>query len=180
MTRAINEGYFDWLCREAGALHHRNPHRTYWHLLKQLHLTPFRWTIRNDDNRAEDGKLLREEYLDWGIGDPDLPDAPASILEILVALSRRVAFESYGSPADWFWKLLSNLDMQHYTDANYDDFVEQDVGQALELFVSRKYGSDGRGGIFPLRYPRADQRRQELWYQMSAYILEGDDVANGP
>lgn len=180
MTIAHNEGYFDWLCREAGALHNRNPHRTYWRLLHHLHLTPFRWSIRNDDNRAEDGKFLREEYLDWGASDPDMPDAPASILEMLVALSRRVAFESYGSPADWFWKLLENLDMKHYTDANWDDFVEQDVGQALELLNSRKYGEDGRGGLFPLRYPHTNQRRVELWYQMSAYILEGADVANGP
>lgn len=131
-----------------------------------------------------DAKELRTEYV--GDRSPDeqvWADIDASMLEVLIALSRRVSFEAYGTeatPAEWFWKLLENLDFRHYTDANYDDNVVADVTEALDILLDRTYHRDGRGGLFPLRRGRRDQRRTELWYQMSAYIVEGGEVDNGP
>jgi hypothetical protein len=139
--------------------------------------------VHNDDNRGEDGKQLRVEFLEvFGIdeGDDIWVDADASMLEVLVALSRRVSFESYSTPANWFWKLIANLDLSHYTDANYDQNVEAEVDEALELVITRRYAPDGRGGLFPHRMRCSNQRYVELWYQMSTYLEEGERVANGP
>jgi len=150
-------------------------------LIRQLHIKPFRWFVHNDSNRGEDGKELREEYLEiFRYSEPDWPDMDASMFEVLIALSRRAAFNSYGTPASWFWKMLENLDLRHYSDANYNDIVEQEVEEVLDNVLDRRYSPDGRGGLFPLRMPHHDQRKIELWYQLSAYILEGGEVDNGP
>lgn len=178
----MNDDYFGWLCALTAGPRNRKPQKTYFQLLHQLHSRQFSWFVHNDDNRGEDGKELRDEYLDWAQieGDDFFFSMDASVLEVLIALSRRVAFESYGSAADWFWKLLENLDLQHYTDSHFNEQVANDVEHTLDVVLDRRYGYDGRGGLFPLRRARTDQRRTELWYQMSAYVLEGLDVANGP
>lgn len=174
----MNEDYFSWLCSLTGS---RSVRRQYQNLLHQLHLKPFRWFVYNDDNRNEDGKELRYEYIgETGTDEPDQLDFDASMLEMLIALSRRASFESYGTPAEWFWKLIENLDLQHYTDANWDRGVEEEVNEALEMVIQRSYSIDGRGGLFPLRMAKNNQKRVELWYQLAAYLLEGEHVANGP
>lgn len=178
----MNDDYFSWLCGLTGRPKNRNPNRSYWKLLHQLHQKPFRWFVNNDGNRNEDGKELRQEFLErTGLEGEDIfLDMDASMLEMLLALSRRVAYESYGQPADWFWKMLENLDMRHYTDANYDENVAHEVDDAIEVVLDRDYGFEGRGGLFPLRMATTDQRRTELRYQMAAYIIEGWTVDNGP
>lgn len=179
----MSDDYFGWLCGLVARPRTRNSNRTYWSLLRQLHLTPFSWFVAHDGNRGEDGKELRDEYLFEHKnveGDDLFMDMDASMFEVLIALSRHIAFASYGESSDWFWKLLQNLDMRHYTDANYGEFVEAEVSEALTMVMQRTYGFDGRGGLFPLRNATTDQRRVELWYQMAAYLLEGEHVDNGP
>jgi hypothetical protein len=34
---------------------------------------------------------------------------------------------------------------------------------------------NGTGGLFPLKMPKVNQRRVEIWYQMSAFIEENFD-----
>jgi hypothetical protein len=150
-------------------------------LLHQLHLKEFRWFVHNDDNREENGKALREEFLDiHGQTEPDMPDAPASMLEILIVLSRMASYNSYGEPSEWFWKLIENLDLRNYTDAHFNHHLAEEVEVALEQVVNRSYMGDGRGGLFPLRYPQHDQRRVELWYQLSNYLLECEESGSWP
>lgn len=179
----MNDDYFGWLCSLTARPRNRNPHRTYWQLLHQLHLKPFRWLIEKDGNRDEDGKELRKEYLDQANiaeGDEMFLVMESSMLEMLIALARRTSFESYAEPADWFWKILENLDMRHYNDANYNDAISDEVDETLERILDRDYSYDGVGGMFPLRRATTDQRRTEIRYQMAAYIIEGWEVANGP
>jgi len=146
-----------------------------------MHLTEFRWTVRNDDNREEDGKNLRDEFMDiYDLVEPDQPDAPASMLEVLIVLSRMASYASYGTPSEWFWKMVENLDLRNYTDANFNAHIAEEVEVALEQVISRSYVEDGRGGLFPLRYPQHDQRRVELWYQLSAYLLECEESGSWP
>lgn len=169
--------YFSWLARLTG-----DRHESYSYLLHQLHTKPFDWYVHNDDNRGEDGKELRERYTDaYRISGEDLwPAGKASVLEVLLGLSGRLEFDT-DIPLDrWFWKLLENLGMQHYTDSQYSEHVEAEVDHALDIWLERKYESDGTGGIFPLRRAIHDQRRVELWYQMQAYLLESDYVDNWP
>lgn len=179
----LDDGYFEWLYRQIGSVRNRNPERSYWQLAKQLYTTSFSWSVPNDDNRCEDGLELRHEWIE----DNNIEDADrswllldCSFLEMLIALSRRLAFESEGEPGEWFWKLMQNLDFRGYTDAVWSTSIERQVSRTLERVVYRKYEPDGAGGLFPLRHPRRDQRQVELWYQMAQYVLEGDYLEHGP
>ena len=50
--------------------------------------------------------------------------------------------------------------------------VRDIVADAMAAIIWRTYDSNGYGGLFPLRNPREDQRKVELWYQLNAYLLE--------
>lgn len=183
MNEPINEGYFAWLYRLVDDSNSVRASRSHWALLQQLHATPFRWSVANDDNRNEDGKDLRKAFLqEFSIYEPDHQwlDLDASMLEMLIALSQRAAYESSGEPAEWFWKMMQNLELDRYTDSVFNGHIADEVEDKLEMLLFRDYNPDGVGGLFPLRNPSADQRRIELWYQLSAYLLEGEYVDNGP
>jgi hypothetical protein len=146
-----------------------------------MYQTRFVWSIHNDDNRAEDGRELRDEFLAETNSEAD--DAWAtlecSIFELLVALSRRAAYETENQATEWFWHFLGNLGLARYSDAvyrNYNHRTVTEVSEILDIFVTRSYGREGHGGLFPLRRARRDQRRVELWYQLQAYLLEGNGI----
>lgn len=179
INEPIEELYFKWLYGQVGSIRLRNRSRTYWSLLKQLHKTEFTWTIPKDENRAEDGRRLRYEFLDeTDVGyDDDWLDLGCSMLELLIGLARRFAFIVDGSLSEWFWHFIGNLDLADYNDREYQNsyhYHSRHVRKSVERFINREYQSDGEGGLFPLRYPEYDQRTLELWYQMHAYILELD------
>jgi hypothetical protein len=95
-----------------------------------------------------------------------------SMLELLIALSRRLSFEAEGEPRDWFWHMLENLDLEQFNDQEYNDLYAKGIDKLLDQVIWRTYFPDGSGGIFPLREPKEDQRDVEIWYQLSAYLLE--------
>lgn len=177
MISPPDEGYFDWLYSQALA-RSRSPRRKYLNLAKHLFTKPFVWFVPNDDNRVEDGRYLRYEYLqERGIQvDDDWVDLDCSFLEMLVALARRAAEESLASEKEWFWIFLCNLDLDRFNDAiPYDDCLV-DVEEALDQVIERTYEPDGSGGLFPLVHPEEDQRGVELWYQLNAYLLENPNI----
>ncbi len=45
----LDERYFRWLCSQVVNVKLKNPSRTYWSLLKQLHTKEFVWIIPNDE-----------------------------------------------------------------------------------------------------------------------------------
>ena len=179
MDPVIDEGYLEWLYSQVGAASNRNPARSHWSLTKQLHTKPFRSAVSRDDNRAVDGIALRTEFLNEFqlVADPVWLRMEASMLEVLVALSRRAAFVSDGVPLEWFWKMLQNIELHRYTDDIYDEAVYEAVDRAIEIVLGRNYRPNGLGGFFPLHHPHQDQRRTELWYQLNSYILENTDIA---
>lgn len=171
-TQSLDELYFNWLVSQVGSVSNPNPARTYYQLLEQMHLKRFDWFIPNDDNRLEDGKELRYEFMNG----PSEDETWCSFLEMLIALSRRAAFQSYSDPIEWFWHLVENLDLRHFSDENFMELESRQIRHTLDVVVSREYAADGQGGLFPLKNPPKDQREVELWYQMAGYLLEG----NGP
>lgn len=177
MATRVTPDYFTWLMRQVG-----ERHEEYRSLLFRLHLKPFDWFIPHDDNRGEDAKELREEYTDtYRITGEDLwPASKASLLEVLIRLSRRLEDDTEVNAERWFWKLLENLGLHHYTDFTFGSRTENDVDAIMEHLLEREYGYDGNGGLFPLRRPQHDQRQVEIWYQMQAYLLESDYVDNWP
>jgi hypothetical protein len=66
--------------------------------------------------------------------------------------------------------MLENLDLCQYNDRV--NLPEDKIEETLDRVIWRTYNFNGRGGIFPLRRPRQDQRDVELWYQLNAYIIE--------
>lgn len=133
-----------------------------------------------DENRAIDGMALREQFIDEEAEYPYATDAwmglACSVLEMLIALSRRVAFEAdEGDPRKWFWELMHNLRLDSYSDATHLSTAEhREVNHILETLMLRSYDRNGDGGLFPLRDPAKDQRRVDIWYQMNAYLIENE------
>jgi hypothetical protein len=173
MSPPLDELYFQWLYSQVGSVNVKNQTKTYWELLKQLHKKEFVWVVPNDDNRVEDGRDLRMEFLtdqNIAVEDPYWIGIGCSMLELFVGLSRRLAFEGDGEPSGWFWHMMDNLGLRIYSDAR---IISTDrIDEILERVIWRTYEPDGVGGIFPLKHPKQDQREVELWYQLSAYLLE--------
>ena len=172
----LDEGYFNWLYDQISPSRNINPARTYLLLAEQMFKKDFIWSIPNDDNREADGRELRYEFLENYAVDERWFDQPCSVLELLIAISRRLSFQDGGEPEQWFWKLVGNLGLDQYSDEAYSDWIAEKVDNALDIFINREYTHEGEGGLFPLSRSDVDQTEIELWYQMSYYLLEGNGV----
>jgi hypothetical protein len=173
-TDAIDREYFKWLYSQVASVYIRNSARTHWKMLRQFFTKEFVWFVPNDDNRIQDGKDLRYEFLqEEDIDNPGETwlDMPCSMLELLVALSRRLSFEAEGEPRDWFWELIDNMGLAHINDQQYDDLHKEEIDAAMDRIIWRNYEPNGQGGLFPMLSPKQDQRKVELWYQLNAYLI---------
>lgn len=182
--RDIEQDYFHWLCEAINADHERD---SYWLVLKDLHRRSFVPMIEHDDNRESDGLELREEYLrDIQADKYDRISGDCSILEMMIALAKRMDFETSavfdgGSPKNqtsyWFWDMMHNLKLDLADDATYSQIGGREyVDAVVDDLVNREYEADGSGGLFPLTTAYEDQRDVEIWYQMAAYLNEREVV----
>lgn len=159
----VAEAYFEWLLPQ---LRDRVTTRTYRDIAWIMFEMEFVFLIPNDDNRIQDGIDLREEFHPGWV-----PGYPVSILEVLIALSRRLAFAAEGSAPGWAWQLMRNLEL----DKMYDPLGRRRSIRAREILeglVWRNYRPDGQGGFFPLAFAEEDQTKVEIWDQMGAYVDE--------
>ena len=173
----LDDAYLHWLYTQVASDRYQVRTKTYWSLMRQLYTKPFSWLIPNDDNRVSDGVALRDQFvaqLDIQDADPFWMGLQCSTLEMLVALSNRIAFEEGGETSYWFWHLLGNLGLSQINDAEYDDLHREGIDEAIDRMIWRTYLPNGKGGLFPLRHAEEDQRVVELWYQMNAYLMERD------
>lgn len=175
MNEPLEELYFVWLYELNADPSRRSRRYTYWNLFRRMHTTEFEWHIHNDQARVEDGVDLRREF----IIDAEIPyvddawfNQGCSFLEMLVALSRRMAFEADSDAPSCFWNMLENISLFGMNDTVKNS--AEIIDDALRRVIDRKYEPNGEGGLFPLVHPKRDQRRVELWYQLNAYILEFD------
>jgi hypothetical protein len=173
VTTQLDDLYLGWLYDQTG-LNKRGRYRTYYKLIRQMHSKEFVWVPQRDSSRAEDGKELRWEFV-RSAGIPKVQAAwlyePCTVLEMVVALARRLAFLTDGEARAWFSQLLFNLGATDYNDLNFDGYI-QAIDEKLERLVWRTYQPNGEGGLFPLHYPASDQRSVEIWEQMNAWLLE--------
>lgn len=177
MNAPLDELYLVWLYAQVEDTRIKSPGRTYWNLFKGLFTTEFIWLVPNDDARIEDGRELRFEFLQ----DAEIPEVDpkwiaqgVSYLELMVALARRLAFQTDTDVDDCFWILASNIGLNEYNDSYKKIPLEHKIEEVTEQITFRTYRTDGQGGFFPLRHPDRDQTKVEIWYQMCAYILEHD------
>lgn len=169
----LDDQYLTWLYSQVAEVRTRKSSRTFWNLFRQLFSTEFVWFVPNDDNRAEDGRELRCE---WAARTGATPNSEwmglgCSFLELLIGLARRLEFEGGNDAPSWFWRLLCNLGLEGYHDRS--NFKAEDVEDITTRVIWRTYDESGRGGLFPLEHTTRDQRRVEIWYQLSEYLLQG-------
>lgn len=183
----LDEAYLTWLYSLVSSVQNTNPSNNHWNLLRVLYSTAFSGFVPNDDNRSADGKDLRIEFLQttgYPLHDPygTWFDLDCSIFEMILALARRAAFEdeSLGSPVEWFWRMIHNLELDSYTDDIFEIAIHEEVIEVLDRLNRRTYSRNGSGGLFPLKSTKVDQRNVELWTQMSAYLLAGNYANSRP
>lgn len=164
----VNNDYFEWLYNLVHGIQYRR-------LLIELHSIEFRYSIRMDENRADDGIRLRyryamqkghEEYVDYLNG-------PCSVLEMMVALAIRCEEDimddpSYGDrTGQWFWHMIVNLGLGSMTD---DRFDKRYVRERIDIFLNREYEPNGKGGLVTIKNCKHDLRTVEIWYQLNLYL----------
>lgn len=160
--------YFSWLCNRISIPEGRE----YTTILNIMFGTEFVWVVGNDENRIADGRNLRLEYHpDRREPNADINSEPVKFLEVLIALSERVAFLVDQPAPNWAWNLIRNIKLSGFDDP-LDGREVRKVMDILENVIWRRYAADGGGGFFPLTRPKNDQRQAEIWDQMNAYIQE--------
>lgn len=174
VSQTLDELYFDFLCQKVGMKGTLPPSQSYFLLLEQLYRLEFLDWLPNDQNRTGDGLELREQFLNRRRleASADWVEMPCSIFEMLVALATRVAYHTDWPPSASFWMLIRNLELDRYHDENYHDGIHDGIEHVIHQLNNRTYEANGRGGLFPLRNPREDQRDVEIWYQMHAFLGE--------
>lgn len=164
--------YYNYLVRLV-----RTPEsKRYTLLLEHLWRKEYYSILPNDQNRAKDGLFLRREVnegQDFG---------PCRVLEMLIALSRRMEFQLYGTDydktyKDLFWELVYNLDLIKFDNLEAaKDAMYLEIDRILTNWIERRYSPDGHGGVFPLnnwqKSSGIEQTEVEIWYQMMLYLSE--------
>lgn len=174
MEEPLEHTYFNWLYAKVCDPRATSKERQFDTLLSILHQTEFVWTVSGDDNRAEDGRDLRDEFLTQS----DIPvdtkwlNESCSVLEMLIAFSRKAGFETSDPAKFWFWEMLKNLGLDICNDA--EDLDANIIHNIIHTFVLRDYDPIGHGGLFPLRETDHDQRFIEIWYQFSEYLYQNN------
>lgn len=182
----MEDEYFDFLVSFLGEDENQLPSMfDSYFLLMKLYRTEFRYSAMMDRNRDMDGREWRNRY--GGELSPAFLKRPANVLEVLLGLADRMAFEldDEEGPAPYFWEMINNLGINFMDcDVMLDDKLDRKVEKAIDRWMSRQYDSHGRGGIFPLKsipefYETGEfpnQNRLELWYQMQLYLAENYDI----
>lgn len=170
--------YLDWL--KAQVSYFMGPkYNELFFTLNNMYFLPI---IPRDENREADGIALRDEYYCTSSDQRNIKvHSSCTFLEFLVALARRMNYIyariDEDRLQDCFWMLINNMGLMQYTDEYiqndpyYTDFISV-VKDIIDRINNRTYDASGEGGLFPLKYPRTDQRNVEIWYQMQQYLNE--------
>ena len=168
--------YYDWLCNKLGA----DP--DHYILFSILYRKRFIVVARMDQNFVDNVGRLRDIY-EKETGNKyqgHKSTTWCSVLELLYLVALRwdeVISNLHPRYEQWFWEMIRNLGLDGYTD---DELLERSnlrwaIEDILDTFMDRTYYYDGRGGLFPLKFPEKDQRKVDIWYQLQAYLLEGEE-----
>ena len=178
-SESLRDAYLEWLESQMRDGNDR-PDKTFRDLAAMMFATEFFPTVPMDDNRVHDGKDLRTEFANAvsrsarkqrEAADYLMQMAPISFLEVLIGLSRTMAFVAGGEAPGWCWQLLTNLELHRMPDP-LTSAKRRKVDDTMHAVIERTYSPDGMGGFFPLAWPDGDQTKIELWYQLNAYVEE--------
>lgn len=170
----MNDLYFSWI--EKLISNDEMKASDYGKLISFLNDIQFDYLIPMDDNRIADGIDLRYRF---GY-DTEIPYAqiatyldirPASVLEVMVALSLRIEeqFIDGDDVGNWFWIMIANLGLDEYKDLYFN---KAEVDRIVKKFLKRDYEKNGRGSLFITNDRNKDMRQIEIWDQMHLYLNE--------
>ena len=172
---------------------------SYYNLCLLFFSTPFEVLNPMDKNRVSDAEELRDLWVEsTRVKDErlkqeyakDLLGIDISFLEVVIALANKVDTQILADPSKpdltsvMFWDFVDNLvkygtfgsAYKKASDVLTDDkwcmFTEEAMKASIKKVISRTYHEDGRGGLFPLRKPKINQRKTEMWNCCIAYINE--------
>jgi hypothetical protein len=178
----LNDLYFAWLYKQVASVESRNLARTYWKLLRILFTKEYIWSHPRDENRALEGINLRREFVGETNSstsrDPGFFDEPCDMLELLVVLVRKLAYDDLDERPEeyWFHELLNNLGLSEFTDARLGDENVHDIQNVLDIAVNQRYPARGKRNtveLFPLsRGSRLNSQETELLIKAEAYLAE--------
>ena len=180
----LQDVYFRWLC---GIIGFKNiEYSTCRHCLLLIELYNIDFYIidgveGNEQNRIIDAMDLKVEFCETHteIDKDSMFKNPPSVLEVMVALARRIDDDIMYDPvvglnaSQWFWEMIHNLNMDDFTDDNYNyTWSSDDVDIIVSKMMDRAYPENGIGSLFPLKNPNFDARKVEIWTQMQAWLTE--------
>ena len=151
-----------------------------------------------DENRCSECCALRRRFAESETGlrlnsntedtvdmlDILLPPT-GTFMELLIVMAEKMNYETADSihEADvgkWFAEMLHNCGLSEATNGRWEahggDSFDSYVFDIFGTIIDRAYGWDGLGGLFPIQWPRQDQRYTELIIQMNDYIEENYDI----
>lgn len=177
----LRDDYFSWLYSLVSS-----KRLSYKKLCMELHKKAFRWSVRNDDNRCDDGIELRNEFVELHHLDESHIEVQyflkgaCTTLEVLVALARRINDLQFDlnrqedQTPRWFQEMLTNLGLWEYDDRwEFTPISESKVDEILEVLMDRTYDIYGNGSLFPLKKRHTkDMSTVEIWYQLMLYLDE--------
>lgn len=168
----IRDEYFEWIVQEVSG-------SKYSLLLDHLHSIPFVPHLYNDDNRIDDGLVLRDIFANHVAGiSPEIMKTKfrginCSVLEMIFGLAFRMEHQILGDDdfgvrtSVWFWKMIDNIGIR----LDNNKYNEKIVDSAINDLIERKYEKDGTGGLFKSIHGE-DMRTIPIWTQMCLFCNE--------
>lgn len=189
--REVSRAYFDWILDIVDVRDTIYP--DYSSTIHYLFSREFYYIIQNDDSREADGRFLRVDFENLGqFADYHaLWDGPASVLEVLIAMARRMDEDWLRSSdfdpnfaAKCFDKMFENLGLYDFSNENIglkssrtgtDGFSR--LEEVVDRFLNRDFDRDGSNGSpFPLKNCHFNARKEEFWVLMSNFCNENYDI----
>lgn len=189
-NKTVSETYFLYLYNMVVTKDYPNCRdESYYILLHKLHDIEFYWSVEHDDNRAEDGKMLRVNFADnYKFNSYEEISGCCTFLEFLIGISIRMSDEVYnGGGIDridmFFWELLSNLCDKKWDKSGKsgtDDWSDTKIlPETLDKIVEKCHifmdRSDKKVSIFgynPTFKKKWDKSGTEIWDKMQEYLLK--------
>lgn len=150
--------------------------------------TYFLSMIEFDENRAEEGRELREEWAEAEGGDTskiEMLPYTCNMLELILVMARRMAYEMMDSQYEagvgkWVMEILENAGLATFRNDYFDtdpEYQGNRIKAILKDIIYRRYLHTGDGGFFPAKfYTTKDYRQMELLTQMNNYLAENYDI----
>ena len=141
-----------------------------------LHNIDFEVVVPMDENRRNDGIYERKGFIRArGLEGDTFIDHDASVLEVLVALVKRICEEYVwsidfnGDDMRWmvFEAFIKNLGL-------YPTISKDDLHENVQFWMDRDYDEDGKYSIMPLNFSKRGYNFMEIWSQVSVFLTEND------